>query len=162
MVNIPTLLMVLLMGQIGWQGSQKLPRPQDVSEAMVDSLATSYYEAKLACYPALATLQGIPGYDGRLSTYSQKSLFGLLGRIRNVGRQLSTLDEDSLSMGKWVDYRALLADMAAQRLLLEDLELWRRCPTLYVDACVEGILSVGFDPEDILIRRPGNAVPVAV
>ena len=152
-MKISTLLMVLLMGQIGWQGSQKLPRPQDVSEAMVDSLTAEYYEAKLACYPALATLKGIPGYDDKLSTYSQRSLFGLLARIRNVGRQLSTLDEDSLSMNKWVDYKTLLADMAAQRLLLEDLELWRRRPTLYVDACVEGITL-------LYLRQLGQGRPV--
>jgi hypothetical protein len=139
-LRIPMLLLVLLMAQIGWQGDQKFPRPPAVSEAMVDSMAADYYEAKLTCYPALATLKGIPGYDNRLSTYSQRSIFGLLTRIRNLGRVLATLDEDSLSMDKWVDYKALLADMAAQRFLLEDLELWRKRPTLYVDACVDGIV----------------------
>lgn len=138
-MKIPTLLLVFLLAQIGWKGDEKFPRPPHVSEAMVDSMAAEYYEAKLTFYPALATLKGIPGYEKKLSTYSQKSVFGLLSRIRNLGRELSTLDEDSLSMGKWIEYKALLADMAAQRFLLEDLELWRSRPTLYVDACVDGI-----------------------
>jgi len=138
-LRIPTLLLVLLMAQVGWKSDQKLPRPPDVSEAMVDSMAGAYYEAKLRCYPALATRKGVPGYDGRLSTYSQRSTFGLLARVRNAGNRLVTLDEDSLSMGKWVEYKALLADMASQRFLLEDLEVWRSRPTIYVDACVDGI-----------------------
>ena len=150
---MPTFLLLLLLAQIGWKGDQKFPLPPHVAEATVDSMATEYYEAKMTCYPALATLKGVPGHDGKLSTYSQRSVFGLLGRIRNLGRQLSTLDEDSLSMGKWIEYKALLADMAAQRFLLEDLELWRSRPTLYVDACVDGIAFL------YLLR--GNRVPAA-
>ncbi len=138
-MRVPTLLLLLLLAQIGWKGDQKFPFPPHVAEATVDSMAAEYYEAKMKCYPALATLKGVPGHDGKLSTYSQRSVFGLLGRIRNLGSQLSTLDEDSLSMGKWTEYKALLADMATQRFLLEDLELWRSRPTLYVDACVDGI-----------------------
>jgi hypothetical protein len=152
-LRIPTLLLVVLMAQIGWKVDQKLPRPPAESEAMVDSLAVQYYEAKFRFYPALATQNGVPGYDDKLSTYSQKSVFGLLGRIHNLGNLLSTLDEDSLSMGKWIEYKALLADMAAQRFILEDLELWRRRPTVYVDACVDGICLLH-------LAGAGRGVPV--
>jgi len=141
-LRIPTFLLVLLLAQIGWKGDQKFPLPRSVTEGIVDSMAAEYYEAELVCYPALATFKGIPGYDDKLATYSQRSVFGLLTRIRNLDRSLATLDEDSLSMGKWIEYKALLADMASQRFLLEDLEVWRSRPTLYVDACVDGIASL--------------------
>jgi hypothetical protein len=138
-LRIPTFVLVLLLAQVGWQGDQKLPVPSRVAEAMVDSMAEEYYGAKFRCYPAVATLQGVAGYDGKLSTYSQRSIFGLLTKIRNLHGTLLTLDEDSLSMGKWCDYKALLADMETERFLLEDLELWRTRPTMYVDACVDGV-----------------------
>jgi hypothetical protein len=132
-------LLIMLAAQIGWKADLKLPVPREAAEAMVDSLAAAYYEAKFTCYPAVATLKGVPGYDNRLSTYSQRSTFGLLARIRGIGQRLSAMDEDSLSIGKWIEHKALLADMGAQRLLLEDREVWRRWPTLYVDACADGI-----------------------
>jgi hypothetical protein len=141
-LRIPTLVIILLLAQVGWKGNQKIPVPPRAAEAMVDSMASEYYDAKLRFYPALATLKGIPGYEDRLSTYSQKSIFGMLARMRNLGRELGKLDEDSLSMAKWTEYKALLADMAAERFLLEELELWRSRPNLYVDACVEGIAAL--------------------
>jgi hypothetical protein len=45
-------------------------------------------------------------------------------------------------MTKWAEYKALLADMAARRYILEDLEIWKHRPTIYVDACAEGIAGL--------------------
>jgi hypothetical protein len=141
-LSIPIILLGLLLAQIGWQGEARYPMTAQAVEARVDSLATEYYSAKYRFYPALATLRGVPGYDDDLSTYSGRSIFGLLARMRNLRKELTVFDEDSLSMTGWVEYQALLADMDAQRFILEDLEVWKSRPDLYVDACAEGIAGL--------------------
>ena len=150
-MSIPIVLLGLLLAQIGWQGEARYPMAAQAVEARVDSLAREYYSAKYEFYPARATLRGIGGYDDNLSTYSGRSIFGLLARMRNLRKALTVFDEDSLTMAGWVSYQALLADMDAQRFILEDLEVWKSRPDLYVDACTEGIAGL------YLISRGGPA-----
>jgi hypothetical protein len=141
-LRIPVLVLIALLAQLGWKSGERLAITREAAQATVDSLAREYYDAKFTFYPALATFRGIEGYDNILSTYSGRNMFRLLGRMRNITNSLSTFDEDSLTMNGWAEYKALLADMSAQTDLIENLEIWKKEPTLYVDACVDGILSL--------------------
>jgi hypothetical protein len=141
-LRIPSVVVLVLLAQMAWKGEEKLPLPSAVVEATVDSLALEYYARKFDFYPETATLRGIPGRDGMLSTYSGRNIFKLLTVMRNARGQLTRFDEDSLGISKWGEYKAILADMASQRYLLEDLETWAGRPTLYVDACADGIGSL--------------------
>lgn len=146
-------VILLALPPVGWKGEEKVPLPAAVAEALVDSVGRDYYNAKFAMYPAYATSKGAHEYDSRLSTFSRRSVNAFLRHTKQLQISLSSFDEDSLGIEAWVDLKALWADMAAQQLLLEDLDLWHRSAVLYADACIDGIYS--------LIVRPDRADPSA-
>lgn len=132
-------VILLALPPIGWKGEEKLALPAAVAEAVVDSLGRDYYRAKFALYPAYATSKGVRDYDSELSTFSPRSVNLFLRRMKQLEPALGEFHEDSLSMEGWVDLQALRAEMATQKLLLEDFDLWHRSPILYSDACIDGI-----------------------
>jgi hypothetical protein len=132
-------LLVAILIQIGWESDERIPMRPDRAQALVDSLARQYYQAKLSFYPAYAASQGIDASDQHLTTYSRRSVGGFLRKIKRLETELGKFVEDSLSLEGWVDLKILQADMAEQVLLLGDLEIWRSWPTVYTTSCIGGI-----------------------
>ena len=141
-------LLILSLPQVGWKGEERLPLSSADAAAVVDSVGRQYYHAKCALYPAYATYKGLEEYNGSVSTFAPSQVMGFLRRIKRIQRDLISFDEDSLAINDWIDFKALLADMAYQTFILEDLEMWRSSPVWYADACIHGIYS-------LLIRAEG-------
>jgi uncharacterized protein (DUF885 family) len=135
-------LLILSLPQVGWKGEERLPLSSAVAAAVVDSVGREYYHAKSTFYPAYATYKGLEDYNGSVSAFAPNQRAGFLRRIKRMQRDLASFDEDSLAMGDWIDFKALMADMATQTFMLEDLEIWRSSPICYADACIHGIYSL--------------------
>lgn len=140
-------VLILLLAQPGWQGEGKLPLGREACEAVVDSAGRTYYEAKFAFYPALATSKGMREYDDQLSAFSMGQIHRFLVRTKRMQGQIARVWDDSLSLERWIDYKALVADMTTQVFLIEELETWRSWPTLYADGCVQGVYTLLMRPD---------------
>ena len=111
-------LLLLGMPQIGWKGEGKIPLSPLEADRAVDSIGREYYRAKLEFYPAYATSKGVRDFDGDLATFAPRRVGGFSRKIRRLDKALQGFYEDSLSMGAWVDFKALSAeirDLATQR-----------------------------------------------
>ena len=140
-------LLVLGTPQIGWKGEGKIPLSPLEADRAVDSIGREYYRAKFEFYPAYATSKGVRDFDGNLATFAPRKVGGFSRKIRRLDTALQGFYEDSLTMGAWVDFKALSAEMATQLLLLEELEVWRRSPLIYADECVSGIYYLVVRPD---------------
>jgi uncharacterized protein (DUF885 family) len=128
--------------EITWKGEETMPLPRARAEARVDSAGRDYYRGKFALYPAWATSKGVHDFDHSLSTFSPRSIGAFERRVDRIRRSLATFNHDSLSIPAWIDLQALQADMETQTFLLNEINLWRRSPLLYSDACIEGVYSL--------------------
>jgi hypothetical protein len=133
--------------QIGLKGEEKLPQPPRISEALVDSLGLQYYRYKFKFDPALATSKGFHDYDDKLPTYFARKVGRFIMQTTLLRRRLDRVVEDSLGIEKWIDYKALLADMDTQAFLLDELKVWKSWPTLYADGIIGGIYALLVSPE---------------
>jgi hypothetical protein len=142
-------IMFLLLGlpQIGWKGEGKIPLPPPEADHAVDSIGREYYEAKFEFSPSYATSKGVRDFDSDLATFAPQRVAAFSRKIGRLHDALHTFCEDSLSLGPWVDFQALSADMATQLFLLDDLQLWRRSPLVYCDQCVSGIYYLVIRPD---------------
>ncbi|MGQ9603012.1 MAG: DUF885 family protein [bacterium] len=57
-------------------------------------------------------------------------------------RYLTCFDEDSLPFDRWLDLKILLSDIAYKRVLIEDIGIFKKYPTIYVDYCQNLILHL--------------------
>ncbi len=149
-MRIVLAVLILLLGQgqrIDWKSDEKLPQKRAISEAQVDTLGLRYYRARFFFDPAWATAKGFHGHDDKLPTYFKRRIHGFLMKTKRSHAGLDRIVEDSLGIDKWIDYKALLADMDTQIFLLEELEIWKSWPTLYADGCIHGIYALLMSPE---------------
>ncbi|MGD8628173.1 MAG: DUF885 domain-containing protein [bacterium] len=155
-MRIVLALLVLLLGPEGlfaqgraidWKGEEKFPQPPKVSEALVDSLGRQYYNLKFKLDPSWATTKGFHEYDDKLPTYFQRKVNRFLMQSARIHKRLDKVVEDSLSIEKWIDYKAILADIDTQVFLLDELKVWKSWPTLYADGMIGGIYSLLVSPE---------------
>jgi len=155
-VRIILALLVLLLPQggllaqgrsIDWKGEEKLPQPARVSEALVDSLGLQYYHLKFKLDPSWATSRGFHEYDDKLPTYFMRKVNRFLIQTTRLHRRLDKVVEDSLSIEKWIDYKAILADMDTQAFLLDEIKVWKSWPTLYADGVIGGIYALLVSPD---------------
>jgi hypothetical protein len=133
--------------QIDWKGEEKFVQPAEVSEALVDSLGREYYGFKFRLDPSWATTRGFHKYDDKLPTYFVRRVNRFLIQTARLHKRLDKVVEDSLSIDRWIDYKAILADMDTQVFLLDELKVWKSWPTLYADGIIGGIYSLLVSPE---------------
>jgi hypothetical protein len=132
---------------IDWKGEEKFAQPPGISEALVDSLGREYYRVKFKLDPSWATSRGFHKYDDKLPTYFQRRVSRFLMQTARLHKRLDKVVEDSLSIDKWIDYKAILADMDTQVFLLDELKVHKSWPTLYADGIIGGIYSLLVSPE---------------
>ncbi|MFH1313892.1 MAG: DUF885 domain-containing protein [Candidatus Eisenbacteria bacterium] len=136
------------MPQVGWKGQEEIALSQAEADAVVDSIGQEYYRARFEFDPAYATSKGFSDFDDRLTTFAPRRVGGFLKKISRMQLTLERFHQDSLSMDSWIDLNALSSEMATQVFLLEDLELWRRSPLLYSNACISAIYYLALRPDD--------------
>lgn len=132
---------------IDWKGEEKFAQPPRISEALVDSLGHEYYHMRFKLDPSWATTRGFHQYDDKLPTYFMRKVSRFLMQTARIRKRLDKVVEDSLSIEKWVDYKAILADMDTQVFLLDELKVWKSWPTLYADGIIGGIYALLVSPD---------------
>jgi hypothetical protein len=132
-------LLLVVLPQLSGQGTEQISLSPAVAQGLVDSISADYYHAKFAMYPAYATGKGIHTWDSTLATFGPRRVRSFLLGTKRMVRDLSAFNEDSLTIQAWVDMRALKADMETQVFLLEELQIYRSSPLIYVDECTEGL-----------------------
>lgn len=149
-MKIVLALLVGLLAQgppIDWKGDEKLVQRTKASEALVDSLGFNYYQAKFKFNPSWATSKGFHAHDAELPTFFRRGIHQFMNQTKRMHARLDRVVEDSLGIEKWIDYKALLADMDTQIFLLEEIEAWKSWPTLYADGCIDGIYALLMSPD---------------
>jgi uncharacterized protein (DUF885 family) len=131
------LLLLVALPSAGIQGEMPISRAR--ARVVVDSISHQYYQEKFALYPAYATSKGVHAYDSKLSDFGPRKVRRFIIQSRRMREHLAGLTEDSLDIDTWIDMKALLADVSTQIFLLESLQVWRKNPILYVDACTNGL-----------------------
>ena len=135
-------LLLLTVAPAAAQGPGQAPFSAAAAHARVESLATEYYRAKFAMYPAYATAKGVRTQDSALSQFAPLKVRKFIIGTKGMLRDLAAVPEDSLSLQAWVDLKALQADMEGQVFLLQDRSAQTRSPLLYVDACTNGLYQL--------------------
>jgi hypothetical protein len=131
------------------QAQEQIGLPSAVAERLVDSLSHAYYENKFALYPELATAKGVSGHDSALATFDPREVRRFIIQTKRAQEKLASFIEDSLDIETWVDSKALASDMATQLFFIEDLGISRKNPTLYVDACTNGLYYLALRRENL-------------
>jgi uncharacterized protein (DUF885 family) len=103
------------------------------------SLVDDYLDQFARRHPSIAAGNGLHAHDGTLEDFSADAIRSEIAWLRLVRRQLSAIDNSSLSADERVD-RAILAGVVDGWLLdLDSVRTWTRNPMIYASAISDGV-----------------------
>lgn len=106
-----------------------------------DNLLEEWIAHEFLASPTLATQLGADGEHGELDDLSAAAIAARITANRTWHERLESVDEKRLSPAQRVDRAAVMAKIRGQQ-ILESWEAWRRDPTVYLDPCFDGILTL--------------------
>lgn len=110
-----------------------MTRAQTVIEAWMDG--------ELERNPVAATRLGASGHDGDLGDFSAERWRAQSGIDRRTAGELAEIASEQTSLDERIDVALVLCELSA-RSVMESWEAWRRDPSVYVDACTDGVFSL--------------------
>ena len=126
---------LLVLACVGTATQVVEARPQSFS-----ALVKAYYDGEFAAHPIMATRAGIHTYDTKIDDLSAK------GREADIARLKAALekfeDADPESERERNDRDIIIADIKADLLDLETIQLWRKNPDVYSSAATSSIFTL--------------------
>lgn len=114
--------------------------PQSVQDPgnELSALLQEWIDSEMHEHPTRATALGVDGLDHLLGDFSPGSFEARAGAARRWHARFSALPDEGLDPGSLIDRDLVLSHLRG-RMLMEDWQLWRRDPSVYLDPCLSGI-----------------------
>ena len=104
----------------------------------VDELLTAWVREEWERQPTQASALGADGYDHRLGDFSSSAFEQRPERDRHYAGLVERLSLPELPVDERVDLVAVLAELAGRQ-VMDDWQLWRREPAVYLGPCLGGV-----------------------
>ncbi|MEW6128881.1 MAG: DUF885 domain-containing protein [Acidobacteriota bacterium] len=107
-------------------------------------------------HPALAAASGIHAWDGGLEDYSYTGINAEVSAIKKFQERLAKIPPLQLSSSDLFDYQILASNMKARLLELEQIQSFKRNPSIYCDTISNSLLQIAmyeYAPADSRLRH---------
>ena len=123
------------------------------TDADFEKLARDYIAGFLAARPLQGVALGLHDYDGKIGDYSRLAIDAEIERLHRFDTELSKIDPVTLSKSADIDRRILLAAIAGQLFLIEEMGIFEKNPMIYARAIDVNIyIKRDFKPLDDRVR----------
>src|SRR6476620_4283633 len=126
------LLLVFSLGMIG--RALAAQGATGTADADFEKLPRDYIAGYLAARPLQGVALGLHDYDGKIGDYSRLAIDAEIERLHRFDTELSKIDPVTLSKSADIDRRILLAAIAGQLFLIEEMGIFEKNPMIYARA----------------------------
>lgn len=104
-------------------------------------------------YPVTATEMGVHAYDHRLADYSDRSVKGMISRLKQFESRLGKLKNNTFDVATRVDYELIKSNVDVALLNLDKIQWHRKSPVVYSDEVLNGIYFLTLSDEAVSPAR---------
>ncbi|HEY2931793.1 MAG TPA: DUF885 domain-containing protein [Acidobacteriota bacterium] len=136
------LLAILLAGQaflLAAQNKNDQPRPSGAEQQKFDQLVARWLEDVTRLNPVLATMLGIHKYDEQLGDFSADGFHAQSEMAKKYLAELEAIPIASMPISAQADYRVLQGSLRVTVKDIDEVEYWKKTPSLYSDAATTAV-----------------------
>jgi Bacterial protein of unknown function (DUF885). len=127
----------------------------EASIAAFRAVVDDYFRAEFEFNPSSATANGFHEYDGKLENYSADSFRNRIITLHGLANRVETIRNEKLNTEETTDAQLLDAQLRAELLDLESMQMWRKNPMIYVGlpgSAIDGLMKRNFAPAPERLR----------
>jgi uncharacterized protein (DUF885 family) len=114
------------------------PQPQAAFNRLVDE----YFDFYFQFHPTAGTQAGYHLYDGKLEDFSRSGMDAEIAGLSKFQKQFSSIPGSQLSQESAGDLAVLISSMQARLLELQDIQMWRKDPDVYISDPSYGVFMI--------------------
>ena len=114
------------------------PQPQ----AGFNSLVDEYFDFYFQFHPTAGTQAGFHQYDGKLEDFSRSGMDAEIVGLSKFQKQFGSIPGSQLSQESAGDLAVLISSIQARLLELQDIQMWRKDPDVYISDPSYGVFMI--------------------
>jgi uncharacterized protein (DUF885 family) len=101
-------------------------------QAAFDKLVDKYFDFHFQFHPTEGTQAGLHQYDAKLEDFSRSGIFAEIAGLLKFQKQFDSIRSHQLSLESAGDLEILTSAIRARLLELQDVQMWKKDPDVYV------------------------------
>lgn len=107
-----------------------------------DKLVDEYFDFYFQFHPTAGTQAGFHQYDGKLEDFSRAGIDAEIAGLSKFQKKFSSMQGSQLSQESAGDLAVLISSIQARLLELQDIEMWRKDPDVYISDPSYGVFMI--------------------